>query len=245
MAIPGDVRALTDPYLDTFTPVPPVADGICDVCHGAPNPGFSRCLSCQRTTSQVRRPLTRVVPITLCARMGPTHYLLRKYKDGPPELRRRLMPRVAALLARFLQQHGRCIGGWDAITSVPSSIGRPGQHPLAEAISMVPALADSYRALLEAGVRPAGHLTAADDAFAASTSVTGRRILLVDDTFTSGAGVQSAASALQAAGATIPAAVVVGRYINPDFNDATRDLWQRAHARPFTFQWCCLCEAPW
>jgi hypothetical protein len=34
MATPGDVRALTDPYLGTFTPVPPIADGICDVCHG-------------------------------------------------------------------------------------------------------------------------------------------------------------------------------------------------------------------
>src|SRR6266511_6381184 len=96
MAIPGDVRALTDPYLGTFNPVPPVADGICDVCHGAPNPGWPRCLSCERTIGQVSRPLTRVVPITLCARMGPVHYLLRQYKDGPAQLRRRLMPRVAA-----------------------------------------------------------------------------------------------------------------------------------------------------
>ena len=69
MAIPGDVRALTDPYLGTFTPVPPAADGVCDVCHSAPNPGWPRCLSCERTIGQVSRPLTRVVPITLCARM--------------------------------------------------------------------------------------------------------------------------------------------------------------------------------
>jgi hypothetical protein len=52
MAIPGDVRALTDPYLGTFTPVPPAADGICDVCHSAPNPGWPRCLSCERTIGQ-------------------------------------------------------------------------------------------------------------------------------------------------------------------------------------------------
>jgi hypothetical protein len=57
------------------------------------------------------------------------------------------MPRVAALLARFLQNHNRCIGGWDLITVVPSSIGRRGPHPLAQAINMVPALADSHRPL--------------------------------------------------------------------------------------------------
>jgi hypothetical protein len=78
MAIPVNVRALTDPYLGTFTPVPPVADGVCDVCHGASNPGWPRCLSCERTIGQVSRPLIRVVPITLCARMGPVHYLLRQ-----------------------------------------------------------------------------------------------------------------------------------------------------------------------
>jgi predicted amidophosphoribosyltransferase len=173
------------------------------------------------------------------------HYLLRQYKDGPLELRRRLMPRVAALLARFLQQHRQCIGGWDLITVVPSSIGRSGPHPLAQAINMVPALAGTYRALLRAGLHPAGHLAASDDAFVVTTQVMGRRVLLVDDTFTSGAEVQSAASALQAAGATIPAAVVIGRYINPDFSQAAHDLWERAQSRPFSFERYCLCEEPW
>jgi hypothetical protein len=82
MAIAGDVRALTDPYLATFTPVPPAADGVCDVCHGAPNPGWLRCLNCKRTISQVSRPLTRIVPLTLRARMGPVHYLLRSTRTA-------------------------------------------------------------------------------------------------------------------------------------------------------------------
>jgi adenine/guanine phosphoribosyltransferase-like PRPP-binding protein len=110
---------------------------------------------------------------------------------------------------------------------------------------MVPALADTYRALLQAGLHPARHLAAGDDAFVVTGEATGRRVLLVDDTFTTGAEVQSAASALQAAGATIPAAVVIGRYINPDFSQAAQDLWERAQSRPFTFERCCLCDAPW
>jgi hypothetical protein len=50
---------------------------------------------------------------------------------------------------------------------------------------------------------------------------------------------------LQTAGATIPAAVVIDRYINPDFSLAAQDLWERAQSRPFTFERCCLCEEPW
>jgi predicted amidophosphoribosyltransferase len=245
MATVGDIRALTDPYLATFTPVPPLGPGVCAVCHGAPNPGWSRCWSCDQTISQVSQPLTRIIPITLAARMGPVHHLLRSYKDGSAQLQRRLRPRVAALLARFLQHHRGCIGTWDTITVVPSSIGRTGPHPLGQTIGMVPDLATSLAELLQASPRPAGHLAASDQGFTVAARVHGRRVLLVDDTFTSGAEVQSAASALQAAGATIPAAVVLGRYINPDFNQAATDLWERAHARPFSFDRCCLCDQPW
>jgi predicted amidophosphoribosyltransferase len=245
MATVGDIRELTEPYLATFTPVPPLGDGVCDVCHGAPNPGWLRCWSCAQTISQVSWPVTRIIPITLAVRMGPVHYLLRKYKDGAPELQQRLRPRVAALLARFLQQHRGCIGAWDSITVVPSSIGRTGSHPLAQTIGMVPGLATSLAELLQASSRPAGHLAASDQGFTVTAGVRGRRVLLVDDTFTSGAELQSAASALQAAGATIPAAVVLGRYINPDFSQAATDLWQRAQARPFTFDRCCRCDQAW
>jgi predicted amidophosphoribosyltransferase len=241
----GDIQALTDPYLGTFTPVPPPGAGVCDVCHGAPNPGWSRCWGCDQTIRQVSRPLTRILPVTLAASMGPMHYLLRKYKDGPPELQQRLRPRVAALLARFLQHHRRCIGDWDTITVVPSSVGRPGPHPLTQTIGMVPALASTSAELLHATDRPARHLAASDEGFTVVADVQDRRVLLVDDTLTSGAELQSAASALQAAGAVIPAAVVLGRYLSPDFNQAAADLWDRAHARPFSFDRCCSCDEPW
>jgi predicted amidophosphoribosyltransferase len=245
MATVGDIQGLTDPYLATFTPVPPLGASVCDVCHGAPNPGWSRCWSCDQTIGQVTRPLARIIPVTLAARMGPMHYLLRKYKDGSTELQRRLRPRVAALLARFLQHHGSCVGAWDTITVVPSSVGRTGLHPLAETISMVAELAATPAELLRASDRPARHLAASDQGFTVTAQVRGLRVLHVDDTLTSGAELQSAASALQAAGATIPAAVVLGRYLDPDFNQAAADLWQRARARHFTFDRCCLCDEPW
>jgi hypothetical protein len=136
-------------------------------------------------------------------------------------------------------------GAWDTITIVPSSIGRPGPHPLTQTISMVPEFATNMADLLQATNRPAGHLAASDQGFTVASGARGRRVLLVDDTFTSGAEVQSAASALQTAGATIPVAVVLGRYIDPEFSQAASDLWERAHARPFSFDRCCLCDQPW
>src|SRR6266536_285893 len=107
----------------------------------------------------------------------PVHNLLRGYKDGPEELRARFLPRVAALLARFVDEHGKCIGHWETVTAVPSSKGRPGRHPLVRAIGMVSSMAS-------------------DHAFEVATRLGGRRVLLVDDTFTSGAELQSAARPL-------------------------------------------------
>ena len=65
-------------------------------------------------------------------------------------------------------------------------------------------------------------------------------MILVDDTFTSGARIQSAASALALAGANVVAAVTIGRVINPRFNDATAELWADARGTRFDFDVCCL-----
>ena len=65
-------------------------------------------------------------------------------------------------------------------------------------------------------------------------------MLLIDDTYTSGATVQSAASALQMAGAKVVAVVVVGRYVKPDFNYRTQALWDEVSSEVFSFGSCCL-----
>jgi predicted amidophosphoribosyltransferase len=192
---PGVVR-FTEPFLDTFLPVPPVQAGVCRLCHGAADPGDDVCWSCRRTATQVTRPVGEVVPICLCEAHGQLHYLLRKYKDGPPDLRRRLRPRVAGLIGRFLAEHEQCLGPWDIITTVPSGQSRQGTHPLVTALHMLP-LRTCHRRLLHADpAAPRGeHLAASDDRFTLTEEVADARILLIDDTFTSGAALQSAASA--------------------------------------------------
>ncbi len=66
------------------------------------------------------------------------------------------------------------------------------------------------------------------------------RVLVIDDTFTSGSRSQSAASALQLAGASVVAVVPIGRYINPDFNERTGEYWNRQRGVGFDFDACCL-----
>jgi orotate phosphoribosyltransferase len=72
------------------------------------------------------------------------------------------------------------------------------------------------------------------------TDVEGASILLVDDTFTSGARAQSAASALQLAGADVVAILTIGRYIKPEFSDEAREMFDDARATLFSFDTCCL-----
>ncbi len=179
--------------------------------------------------------------------VGPSHHVLRSYKrdDYPARVREQFRLQVSALLARFLWQHGGCIRttageDWDVITIVPSSHGRTGPHPLEDAIRMFPFLRDQHQVLLAAGARAADHNQASDSAFTVVESVSDRRVLLVDDTFTSGARAQSAASALQLAGAQVVAMVPIGRVIKADFSEESAELLRRARELPFDFGVCCL-----
>lgn len=246
MARRRSVAEFTDPYVRTLTPVPPTKEGVCDVCHGAPNAGFTTGYSCAQTVGQVSRPLGLIVPISLYEVPGQLHYVLRNYKDGYTEsVRAELRLRVAALLWRFLSEHGEHIaeaagGPWDLITSVPSTQPREGGHPLEVAIHLARRLAEQYEPTLERGGGFLGHNQASDSGYRVTGDVAGSKILLVDDTFTSGARVQSAASALSLAGANVLAAVPIGRVINPSYNEQARALWDAARSHAFDFSRCCL-----
>lgn len=229
----------------------PVGEGVCEVCHGAPGVRydgeyFDRCSSCHQTIGQVSRPVELVVPISLYEPRSQLHHVLRNYKDAQrAETRAELRTRAAALLYRFVANHAECIRGasgsdWDVVTSVPSSVNRVGRHPLERAIDMIPGLADLYRAMLRPGPVRVSHRAASDQGFEVVGDVDGESVLLIDDTFTSGARAQSAASALQLAGANVVAMVPIGRYITPDFNEHSHDLWETAREVGFSFHTCCL-----
>jgi hypothetical protein len=173
------------------------------------------------------------------------HATLRRYKDGEIDgERRQYAALVVSLLARFLFDHGDCLrtcraGGWDVITTVPST-DRPGPHPLRDGMALVPWLEAQHRETLVRGPGSMGHNVASDDGFVALPDVMGSRVLVVDDTYTTGARAQSAASALQLAGARVTAIVPIGRVIDPTCSERSRVYWTSRCREPFDFGRCCL-----
>ncbi|HET9897856.1 MAG TPA: hypothetical protein VFQ44_23250 [Streptosporangiaceae bacterium] len=124
--------------------------------------------------------------------------------------------RLLALLLVFLRDHGECawrLAGWTAPTHlavVPSGRGRPGTHPLRSLIA--PYL---MRPWAELAAEPDHQrVRELDPARFRARPVPGARVLLIDDTWTTGASAQSAAMALRRAGALGVVTVVIGRHVS-------------------------------
>jgi len=196
----------------------------------------------------VRHPIRRIVPISLTAKGEQLYHSLVYYKRPPPpweprgQLQQTFRVQLAALFGRFVAQHGACIAGdvgsWDAIVVVPSTRTTPGDiHPLHQTLSMLRNSAPLLLAPLRASDEQFADREASDRRFTVTADVSGRRILLVDDTMTSGARLQSAASVLALHGATVVAAVPIGRLINVEYSP---DVWTRASKVPYDFDTCCV-----
>ena len=71
--------------------------------------------------------------------------------------------------------------------------------------------------------------------FEPTTDIAEKRILLLDDVFTTGARSQSAATALQAAGAQVPVIVAIARRFNPDWRPEAQTWWDRQLDIPFSW----------
>jgi len=190
-----------------------------------------------------------VFPVRLCPLPGPLYRVLLGYKESPvAEARHRFAAIVRTLFREFLLTRAddlvQAAGGpLDVALPVPSS-RRPGPAPLARVDGIGP---DTERVL--PGVRWApvllgrssgaehcprvAHLRPDAAAFcvdpARAGALAGARVLLLDDTYVSGARAQSAAAALHAAGARATVIVVLGRVLRPDRSDR-QAAFLRRHA---------------
>ncbi len=110
-----------------------------------------------------------------------------------------------------------------------------GEHPLVglvgAAVAAEPRLV--LAPVLAKGPEPVGHLRADSRGFRAVAPIAGRRVLVLDDTYTSGARAQSAAASLTAAGAEVMAIVPIGRLIHPEHNRSTGALWAQQQRERF------------
>jgi hypothetical protein len=220
----------------------PAAD--CEVCRGPVRPGFARCYQCDRHALLGPALLAdAVVPISYAIKGTPFADHLWRYKSVPvpsspaPPPASALAPAssaavtpasaptpasarasVLALLLAFLTDHGPCV--WqrasmpppDRLAVVPTGAGRPGPHPLLRLVSPYLCLPGCPLVL-----RPGRQGRDLDlDRFQVQARPAGASVLLLDDTWVSGASAQSAAAALKLAGARHVAVVVLGRHVNPD-----------------------------
>ena len=200
-----------------YPPEPAGRPGICAVCRGPARPGYARCYQCAQ--HDLLGPGLRadaVVPVSYAVKGTALAAALWRYKSWrapDPAARTSLL----ALLLAFLHDHGPCV--WRAagmpapgrLAVVPTGCGRPGPHPLL-------ALAAPYLRLplAELVIRPGEQGRDPNvDRYSAERTGPGASVLLLDDSWVSGASAQSAAAALKRAGARHVAVVVLGRHVDP------------------------------
>ncbi len=235
------VSELSGPY-ENFMIAPRTGAGVCTACFNLTR-GFERCYSCSRAELW----LAAVVPISYSVGREQLHHALRGYKRFAGEVARRLTVELAAVLWRFIAIHERCLAraagvpGFGVVTTVPSGDRvRDGTHPLRRiAGELVGPMRGRYEPLLRRSKLQVPPRQIHVDKFEPTRKLAGEAVLLVDDTWTTGASARSAAAALTGAGAGPVGAVVIGRYLNRAWHENDRRL--RALARPFDWNRCVLC----
>jgi hypothetical protein len=238
------VRELTALYENVMLG-PRRGSSVCGTCFNFTD-GYARCYACDHG----RLVLDGVAPISYSVAREQLHHALASYKRLDGDVARRLSASLAAILWRFLSEHERCLAhaartdGFELVTTVPSGDrDRDGRHPLRWIVGeLVAPTRDRYQRLLlrsDAEVDPRAF---SPEKFIATGPIDGRSVLLIDDTWTTGASAQSAAAALKAAGAGAIASIVIGRHLNREWHENDRRI--RGIARPFDWTKCALCAEP-
>ncbi len=212
-------------------PDEPAGWGRCRFCALPLPPGDACCYCCRTVAAGLGVPPVPVVAAAVFRPGDAVHRMLRRYKDAPvAEARSYHADRAARRLALLAGRHGRLrrgrpCGAWDVVATVPSSRGRSGS-PVDDLVGRVPDLAAERRPLLVRGPGRLDHLVASVRGFApgpAATEWRGARVLVVDDTYTTGARAQSAAAALRRAGLVPVGIAVVGHLVAPPGERRPRD----------------------
>lgn len=133
----------------------------------------------------------------------------------------------------------RVDGEFTHLAVVPSTRGRQGPHPLEKLLG--PGFSLPTLRITSTSRYPPEERTFHPDRFVVPVSAAGGRVLLLDDTWTTGARVQSLAHGLKSAGALAVAAVVLGRHLNPA-HEGSKDVVGRARASTFDIRTCLLEE---
>lgn len=234
----GDsARRIAAPLLGAVMAIPPPGAGVCGICHSSVV-GYDHCYPCNQARQFLQRDVPTVVPISLEVEGEQLHHALKGYKDGRDDaVRDRFAYQLAALSELFWRHHQTCLEPFDAITTVPSAH----RNAFEAVIQRSQRLTDLYRPALKRAGASGTHELDASKFTVAPGEAEGRRIVLVDDTFTSGATVFSAARAIRAAGGLVEHIVVIGRYIKRSYPPSA-ELIDRMRREPWDAAECVCCR---
>lgn len=208
--MPETTRDYLNRYRQYLWQVP--AEGqsnVCRLCLGAVSGTYDQCFNCNellRRGSAPRSLQGRVVPMSIVRNPGTWYTILQSYKKGAW---REYAPVIASVAYEWLNAHTTQIenllgGSIDLLTVVPSkTLGLMYETQLLRlALSLVRPIADQMVPTLECVDRDAyGRTKYAPEMFAFLPAATGKRIVLIEDTWITGATAVSAAGALLAGGA--------------------------------------------
>jgi hypothetical protein len=179
---------------------------------------------------------------------------------GARRVRRLRQAALSELVGDFVARNLPCLVGEVPDDSRPvlpvpvpsSSAPRPsweGEHPLVALLGAALAAQPLVHlaSAVATGLRPTRHLRADRASLRPVAPVAGRRVVVFDDTYTSGARAQRVAAVLSDAGAEVAAIVPIGRPVHPAHSTATGELWGRRAREPFDPLRCagpCLLSVP-
>jgi len=194
------VSELSDPYANfMINPAPPTDVDVCRRCTTFVD-GYPTCYPCGFSTDYA----DAILPISYSIHFGQLHNNLAQYKRGVGRPAQRLRLELSAVIWRFLATHEQCLAaaaGTDAfelVCTVPSrSVDRDELHPLRTMLSkIVSPTATRYERLLRRSEVVVADGAVAPQRFQAERTLDGDDVLLIDDTWTTGASAESAAGAL-------------------------------------------------
>lgn len=202
----------------------------CSVCTGPVASPYLACHRCHRDRAQFGDQLADVVmPLCYGIKGAQSGYLMWMYKH-PVTPVRRYRTLLTMLLLATLAKHERCIEGThnraiDTWAVVPSTRGRAGQHPV-RGVARAARFAYPETILSVNPQSDADERATVADRFIVddSNAVRAAHVLVIDDTWATGAHSQSAALALKSAGATSVTVLVLARWINPQDHTPTADF---------------------
>jgi len=217
-------------YLNILVAPPARGPNVCLTCF-RPTDGYARCSQCNSHFREFGADLSdAIVIISMAGKGGQLAHVLAKYKYGErPEMRKQFTDELACVLATFLAKHGQCIGEFDVVAAVPGTKQRATTHPLIDILSRRLNIT-RYRFAEALRTTSSNTRQLRPDEYTVHTNVAGKRVLLVDDQWTSGASLQSSAIALKREGAARVVGLVIGRRVDTQPSGA------------FDWDMCAICQ---